>query len=193
MMMKNQNSQVVVPSIVNNMFKTPIQFINLLSYILFFALGLTFGIILTFHTPNFSLNLKFTQLSLSATYPPSQPPPPPPPPRKKHVGLEEYLKPPNSIMHDMNDEELLWRASMVPKIKKVPVTRTPKVAFMFLTRQLVLLAPLWDLFFRGKANQGLYSIYVHSHPSFNQSEPPNSVFYGRRIPSKVRLLFDHIS
>ncbi|KAA8529128.1 hypothetical protein F0562_034073 [Nyssa sinensis] len=85
-------------------------------------------------------------------------------------------------MHDMNDEELLWRASMSPKILEYPFNRVPKVAFMFLTRGPVLLAPLWEKFFKG--NEGLYSIYVHSDPSFNGSEPRNSVFHGRRIPSK---------
>lgn len=90
-------------------------------------------------------------------------------------------------MHEMGDEELLWKASMAPKIDEFPFKRVPKVAFMFLTRGPVLLAPLWELFFKG--HEGLYSIYVHSDPSFNGSEPDKSVFYGRRIPSKVSFQF----
>jgi len=86
-------------------------------------------------------------------------------------------------MHDMNDEELLWKASMVPMIQNLPFKQTPKVAFMFLTKGPVMLAPLWERFFKG--NEGLYSIYVHSHPSFNETVPPSSVFHGRNIPSKV--------
>ncbi|XVF53886.1 hypothetical protein PTKIN_Ptkin05aG0135800 [Pterospermum kingtungense] len=85
-------------------------------------------------------------------------------------------------MHSMKDEELLWRASMVPKIKEYPIKRVPKVAFLFLTKRKLLLAPLWERFFQG--HQGLYSIYVHSDPYYNQTVPKSSVFYGRRIPSK---------
>ncbi|XP_047177229.1 glycosyltransferase BC10-like [Vigna umbellata] len=97
------------------------------------------------------------------------------------IGLSEFLKPPMA-MHDMNDEELLWKASMVPMIHNLPFKQTPKVAFMFLTKGPVMLAPLWERFFKG--NEGLYSIYVHSHPSFNETVPPSSVFHGRNIPSK---------
>ncbi|KAL2896012.1 Teneurin-4 [Bienertia sinuspersici] len=76
----------------------------------------------------------------------------------------------------MSDEELLWRASMAPQRKDL------KVAFMFLTKGALPLASLWELFFKG--HQGLYSIYVHTHPSYNYSWPQDSVFYGKRIPSK---------
>ncbi|CAN4124840.1 unnamed protein product [Withania somnifera] len=82
----------------------------------------------------------------------------------------------------MSDEELFWRSSMVPKVKNFPFERVPKVAFMFLTRGPVLLAPLWELFFKG--HEGLYSIYVHSDPSYNQSQVESPLFHGRRIPSK---------
>lgn len=71
---------------------------------------------------------------------------------------------------------------MTPKIKKYPFDRVPKIAFMFLTRGPVILAPLWEKFFKG--HEGLYTIYVHSDPSYNGSEPRESVFHGRRIPSK---------
>lgn len=98
------------------------------------------------------------------------------------VGLESYLNPPE-LMHDMTDEELIWRASMVPKVRDYPFERSPKVAFMFLTRGPVVLSPLWDRFFKG--NEGLYTIYVHSSDSSNNmTEPEDSVFHGRRIPSK---------
>ncbi|CAN1224293.1 Glycosyltransferase BC10 [Linum grandiflorum] len=88
-----------------------------------------------------------------------------------------------TVCHDMNDEELLWRASMVPRISSLPFRRVPKVAFMFLTRGPLPLAPLWELFFRG--HEGLYSIYVHNLPSYNETDPVDSVFYGRRIPSQA--------
>lgn len=177
-MMKNQtqnHSQNTLPSIAK-LLNIPMQFGNLLSCILFFAFGLTLGIILTLHLRNFSLNFQLTQFTQSSSQAE----------RKMHIGLEEFLKPP-SVMHDMSDDELIWRASLVPRMHEFPGPRVPKISFMFLTRQSVILAPLWDLFFKG--NEGLYSIYVHSDPSFNESmELKNSVFSGRRIPSKVSLL-----
>ncbi|OWM65129.1 hypothetical protein CDL15_Pgr008716 [Punica granatum] len=88
-------------------------------------------------------------------------------------------------MHGMEEKELFWRASMSPKISEFPFKRVPKVAFMFLTRGPLPLRPLWEMFFKG-VDAGLYSIYVHTHPSFNEPVPPDSVFHGRRIPSKVR-------
>ncbi|XP_059659173.1 glycosyltransferase BC10-like [Cornus florida] len=174
-------------------FNAPFQLAILLSYCTIFAFGLTFGVILSFHLRNFSLNLHVTQLSVSTSQ--SEPlhlrPPPPPPPsipettggsnKSTQIGVREYLKPP-LVMHYMEDDELLWRASMTPRIQEYPFKRVPKVAFMFLTRGPVLLAPLWEKFFKG--HEGLYSIYIHSDPSFNESEPQNSVFRGRRIPSK---------
>ncbi|XWS50750.1 hypothetical protein CRYUN_Cryun12cG0114100 [Craigia yunnanensis] len=95
--------------------------------------------------------------------------------------IKEFFEQPET-MHTMKDEELFWRASMIPKIQESPIKRVPKVAFLFLTRGKVLLAPLWEKFFQG--HRGLYSIYVHSDPSFNQTVPKSSVFYGRQIPSK---------
>ncbi|KAI9088086.1 hypothetical protein K1719_030063 [Acacia pycnantha] len=87
-------------------------------------------------------------------------------------------------MHHVSDQELLWRSSRVPRILKHPFRHTSKVALMFLTRGPLPLAPLWQRCFKG-IDQGLDSIYVHSHPSFNQTLPRESFFYGRSIPSKV--------
>ncbi|KAL0429883.1 UNVERIFIED_CONTAM: hypothetical protein Sradi_0614300 [Sesamum radiatum] len=83
----------------------------------------------------------------------------------------------------MNDTELFWRASFVPKIEKYPFDRTPKIAFMFLTRGPLPLAPLWEKFLKGK--EKLYSIYIHSLPSYQPEFLPSSAFYGRQIPSQV--------
>lgn len=88
------------------------------------------------------------------------------------------------MLHKMDDDdELLWRASLVPRIRRFPFNHVPRVAFMFLTKGRIPLAPLWEMFFKG--HEGLYTIYVHTHPSYVDSWPQNSVFYGRRIPSKV--------
>jgi hypothetical protein len=95
------------------------------------------------------------------------------------LGSKEY----QSFHHKMPDDELLWRASMVPQRPgKIPIARTPKVAFMFLTVGPLPLAPLWERFFLG--HQKLFNIYVHSLPAFEPDEAPSSVFFGRHIPSQ---------
>ncbi|MCO5580948.1 hypothetical protein L7F22_034822 [Adiantum nelumboides] len=60
--------------------------------------------------------------------------------------------------------------------------RTPKIAFLFLTRGSLPFLPLWNRFFHG--NERLYNIYVHLDPFragvFNRSSA--GVFWGRLIP-----------
>ncbi|XP_022729145.1 uncharacterized protein LOC111284631 [Durio zibethinus] len=97
--------------------------------------------------------------------------------------LDHWRKPPSNLLHSMSDKELLWRASFVPRIKKYPFNRLPKVAFMFLTKGPLPFSPLWERFLKG--HEGLYSVYIHSLPSFNTEFPPSSVFYRRQIPSQV--------
>ncbi|KAK9065258.1 hypothetical protein SSX86_016641 [Deinandra increscens subsp. villosa] len=87
------------------------------------------------------------------------------------------------FLHSMTDEELFWRASMVPRIRKTPFKKVPKVAFMFLVRGRIPLSPLWARFFRGY--KGFYSIYVHTQPYFVGEVAPELIFQGRRIPSEV--------
>lgn len=98
-------------------------------------------------------------------------------------GLERWTRPPARVEHAMTDEELLWRASFAPRVRGYPFRRVPKVAFMFLTRGPLPLAPLWERFFRG--HEGRYSIYVHALPSYHANFTSESVFYRRQIPSKV--------
>ena len=92
---------------------------------------------------------------------------------------------PRDLWHKMNDEQVMWLASRVPYIKEYPYKRTPKVAFLFLTRKMLPFAPLWELFFKG--HQGFYSIYIHTSLEYESFDDPiqSSVFYKRRIPSKV--------
>ncbi|KAL1554803.1 glycosyltransferase BC10-like [Salvia divinorum] len=161
---------------------------NMVIYFLFFGSGLVVGLTLTFYLPP---SLQFSQFSsaIQETSSPTSPPPPPlhhpPPPTamQPRAGLRDYLRVENNATHDMTDAELLWRASMKPKVEEFPFRRTAKVAFMFLAKGDLPLAPLWELFFRG--HQGLYSIYVHSQPSYKGTFPKGSVFHGRRISSKV--------
>ncbi|KAK4256557.1 hypothetical protein QN277_006265 [Acacia crassicarpa] len=169
-------------------FSPQLHLVNFFSHLLLFGSGLLIGITLALCLP-YSSPLSFQiQQQLPSTSPS--------PPRSVSVnqtngmatlvnrhGLRDLLRADDQkAMHDMNEQELLWRASLVPKIKEVPFKHKPRVAFMFLTKGPVLLAPLWERFFKG--NKGLYSIYVHSHPCFNETLPQSSVFYGRRIPSK---------
>lgn len=97
--------------------------------------------------------------------------------------LDRWIRPPSNLMHNMSDEELFWRATFVPRIRKYPFARIPKVAFMFLTKGPLPLAPLWEKFFKG--HEGRYSIYIHSLPSYNQEFPSTSVFYRRHVPSQL--------
>ncbi|KAL0462013.1 UNVERIFIED_CONTAM: Glycosyltransferase BC10 [Sesamum latifolium] len=100
-----------------------------------------------------------------------------------------------SLMHNMRDDELLDRASrlssQVASSINISDKFVPKVAFMFLTPGSLPLSPLWDMFFKG--HQGMYSIYVHPHPSYNESLPTTSAFYGRRIPSQVPVYWGTMS
>ncbi|KAL5828275.1 hypothetical protein ACOSQ4_020072 [Xanthoceras sorbifolium] len=83
----------------------------------------------------------------------------------------------------MSDEELMWRASMVPHIQEYPYNRTPKVAFKFLSRGRLPLAPLWEKLFGYK---DLYSIYLHTSPEF--SEEPAEWGRATIIDAERRLL-----
>ncbi|CAN4115459.1 unnamed protein product [Withania somnifera] len=181
-------------------------------YFLFFGSGLVIGISLSFYLKDVPITLKKKIFSVQPSppviiTPKSHPPPSSPLNVPWHqqqrvpvnnndhrvdtsksktgagrIGLTEYIKPPEA-MHDMEDDELIWRASMVPKVRIFPFNRTPKVAFMFLARGSLPLAPLWERFFKG--HEGRYSIYIHSQPSFKRDAPEEGpIFHGRRVPSK---------
>ncbi|KAK6927309.1 Glycosyl transferase, family 14 [Dillenia turbinata] len=102
---------------------------------------------------------------------------------KESRGLDRWIKPLPNLIHTMTDQELFRRASLVPRVKKYPFNRVPKIAFMFLTKGPLPLAPLWERFLKG--NEAYYSVYVHSSPSFRADFPPSSVFFRRQIPSQV--------
>ncbi|KAK9691860.1 hypothetical protein RND81_09G224800 [Saponaria officinalis] len=154
-------------------------------FLLFFGCGIIIGA--SFFTITLPINIGtisniYLNVRLINTTTPLLPPPPPPPtptPTPTSTRL--------TLLHDMEDEELLRKASLVvPKIKKAYYDDTwhrPKIAFMFLVRGALPLAPLWERFFLG--HEGMYSIYVHACPTYNYSFPHDSVFHGRRVPSKV--------
>lgn len=91
-----------------------------------------------------------------------------------------------SAWHNMSDEELLWAASFEPRRYPPPWPHKPKpkVAFMFLTRGPLPLAPLWERFFSG-AGRELFSVYVHATPGYRLDFPPSSPFHRRQVPSKA--------
>lgn len=88
-----------------------------------------------------------------------------------------------TMMHGMSDEELIAKALEVNSRSEGESVTTPKIAFMFLARGELPFMPLWENLFRG--HDGKFSIYLHLSPDYNGNEPTDSVFYGRRIPSKV--------
>lgn len=99
--------------------------------------------------------------------------------------FKAFVHPPH-LAHSMSDDELFWRASLVPKAEDFPFQRVPKVAFLFMTRGPLPFLPLWEKFFHG--HQGLYSIYVHTLPDYKLNVSKSSAFYGRQIPSEVSHL-----
>ncbi|XP_052179814.1 glycosyltransferase BC10-like [Diospyros lotus] len=131
---------------------------------LLFLIGFTLGFIASLHLQSFPINLEAFSSS------PSPPPPPPPPAPVENSRLS------------MEDAELFEKASQVPTIPESPHKPIPKVAFLFLTKGPLPLAPLWEKFFRG--HEELYSIYVHPDPLYNRSVPETSVFHGKTVPSE---------
>lgn len=105
---------------------------------------------------------------------------------KDSLSIKSFLGP-THLQHSMTDEELFWRASLVPHMEEYPFNRVPKVAFLFLTRGPLPFVPLWERFFKG--HKGLYSIYVHTLPDYKLNVNDDSAFYGRQIPSEVSTLF----
>ncbi|PKI43842.1 hypothetical protein CRG98_035676 [Punica granatum] len=187
--MENQSQNNNSPPILikSNM----IQLHHLIPHILLFGFGLAIGATLTSYLNFFQFPFQTSSNVTAAPLSHPLPLPPPPPLPLSSPPLAEETRPvdllgPPTVMHGMEEKELFWRASMSPKISEFPFKRVPKVAFMFLTRGPLPLRPLWEMFFKG-VDAGLYSIYVHTHPSFNEPVPPDSVFHGRRIPSKGLL------
>jgi hypothetical protein len=167
------------------------KILNVVPVLLVFSLGFFMGMFSDSKFPNFyipfvppmpSPALPLPQLPVSSPSPPLQPVPPPPALQLQVAGVMRFSVP-KRAMHNMTDEELFWWASMAPKVRSTPYHRVPKVAFLFLTRGNLPLWPLWEMFFNG--HDGLYSIYVHTDPSYTGLLPEESVFYGRIIPSQV--------
>lgn len=172
--MKKQKITTFVKELNLRMKKEPIslRYVHILGTVVFFSSVSSLVILLALYLNQrlqTSLFLVEDYHTLSSnpliTSPLSHPPSPSPSPRR-----------------DVADEELMWRAAMMPRPTMMNGTH-PKVAFMFLTRWNLPLSPLWEMFFKG--HEGFYSIYVHTSPEFTEEPPESSVFYKKRIPSKV--------
>lgn len=103
--------------------------------------------------------------------------------RDNCMSIESFTRVP-TLSHRMTDDELFWRASLVPEKEEFPFKRVPGVAFMFMTRGPLPMLPLWERFFGGQDTEK-YSIYVHTAPGFELDVSNSSVFYRRQIPSQV--------
>jgi len=150
-----------------------IRLIKVVSFMVIFMAGAVLGVSLTSHfTPYFSTQaeLFFPSKMYSTNC------------GQENSTLESFISPSN-LIHDMTDDELFWRASLVPKKKTYPFKRVPKVAFMFMTRGPLPLMKLWEKFFMG--HEGLYSVYVHSLPAYKLIVNETSPFYNRQIRSEV--------
>ncbi|CAN1812273.1 Glycosyltransferase BC10 [Linum perenne] len=97
------------------------------------------------------------------------------------LNMDSFLHP-KHLTHGMNDEEIFWRASLVPTKRDYPFDRLPKVAFMFLTRGPMPLLLLWERFFKG--HQNYFTLYLHTDPGYVLNVSTDSPFYGRQIPSQ---------
>ncbi|KAG6671940.1 hypothetical protein I3842_16G029800 [Carya illinoinensis] len=161
------------PSVINRTNQSKTSQLRLLRILVpFLALCVTFSVISIYTIRYFGINGVPT--TVKSTFQPCY---------EEPRSLKQWIRPPLNLIHNMTDKELLWRASFVPRIKKYPFQRVPKIAFMFLTKGPLPLAPIWERFLKG--HEELYSIYVHSLPSFQADFLPSSVFYRRQIPSQV--------
>nr|CAD1834985.1 unnamed protein product [Ananas comosus var. bracteatus] len=109
-------------------------------------------------------------------------------PQPNNTTTPHHAPPPSNLWHEMSDEELLQKAATTTTTMAAScggmAEERKKVAFMFLTRGRMPLAPLWERFFRGHDSR-LFSVYVHAPtPEFTEEPPRGSVFFRRRIPAR---------
>ncbi|GJP87026.1 hypothetical protein CLOP_g16992, partial [Closterium sp. NIES-67] len=73
-------------------------------------------------------------------------------------------------------------SSSLPSFSASPSSPTPKIAFLFLSRGPLPLAPLWKRFFRGYARY--YSAYIHPAPGFRVKRGVRQSLNLTVVPSK---------
>ncbi|XP_027351477.1 glycosyltransferase BC10 [Abrus precatorius] len=192
--MEHKPSQLVVMPFIGLLYRN----LNNVCQLIFFIIGISLGVVAT-------LCFLYPVTSPITTLPDLFPPPLPSshplsltlPPQSPSLPLEvfsyssgNYINSNStrawlniSLMHNMTDQELFLKATTVSKTRDFSNKAVPKVAFMFLAKGALPLAPLWEKFFKG--HDAFYSIYLHQHPSFNETVPQDSVFYGRKVPSQA--------
>lgn len=97
--------------------------------------------------------------------------------RGKDVDVVQYQNT-STTWHHLNYEDLQQKASLTS-----PKPLGAKIAFMFLVKDNIPFAPLWERYFRGHEDK--YSIYIHAIPNYIPHFDPTSPFYKRFVPSKV--------
>ncbi|EPS73540.1 hypothetical protein M569_01216 [Genlisea aurea] len=149
--------------------------LQLISVLIIFVLGVVIGLVSSSHIDRYFL-YKGEDLAYIETLQFSHKN------EDDDFSLESFLRHRN-LSHRMTDDELFWRASLVPQKMEFPFKRVPKVAFMFLTRGPLPLLPLWERFFAGQDTE-MYSVYVHALPGYVFNLSTSSVFSQRQIPSQ---------
>ncbi|KAH6774413.1 Core-2/I-branching beta-1 [Perilla frutescens var. hirtella] len=69
-----------------------------------------------------------------------------------------------------------------------PPLQKPKIAFLFIARNRIPLDIVWDVFFKGDA-ENRFSIYVHSRPGFllNTATTRSTLFLNRQVNDSVQV------
>ncbi|CAL1370669.1 unnamed protein product [Linum trigynum] len=147
-----------------------------LFHLISFVIGISLGTVACLYLKSFTTTLSATITMYHVSSSSSRP-------LQELITSPPRPRPPPCLVHNMSDEELLAKATNSAGEASPQGEHSPKLAFLFLTHGPLPFSPLWETFFRGST--GLYSIYVHPHPSHIDSWPQTSPFYGTRIPSKV--------
>jgi len=109
----------------------------------------------------------------------------PSPPQPKDVDILQYQNM-SVTWHHLSDEKLRQNAA---RVRRNPVGQ--KIAYMFIVKDTMAFAPLWERYFHGHEDQ--YSIYIHAHPNYKPLFNTTSPFFRRFVPSKVCTLHHSIS
>jgi Core-2/I-Branching enzyme len=82
-----------------------------------------------------------------------------------------------------------------PNGREISSPAASRIAFCFLTRGPLPIAPLWHRFFAGAADTSQFSIHVHAAPGFqlNASTVDSPLFYGRTIEDSVPVEWGQMS
>ncbi|XP_047331968.1 uncharacterized protein LOC124935588 [Impatiens glandulifera] len=162
-------------------------------FLLFFA-GIAIGITLRSHLKDFSFTYSLdpqlslpNPLPLTSLWSPTQE-------TTTDSGNMGTVKINNFMGQDHkedDDQDLINRVLKMDSPAIRGSTPAGKVAFLFLTKGSLPMAPLWEKFF--EKHKGNFSVYVHTHPLYNWTLPKRLCFYGSIIPSKHLLLLNGLA